>query len=106
MELDRLLVWFLFCIAGLLSEPLIPAALLACTGQAKKAWIPDPGECPAPTECDVFHVSQPNREFSPNLSAFQAVGEHDAALWDSKSLAREGRCETTLILEVNLVDSL
>lgn len=67
MELDRLLAWFLFCIAGLLSEPLIPAALLACAGEAKKAWIPDPGECPALTECDIFQVSQPNTEFSPKL---------------------------------------
>lgn len=36
MELDRLLARFLFCIAEL-SEPLIPAALLACTREVKKS---------------------------------------------------------------------
>lgn len=107
MELDRLLARFLFCIAGLLSEPLIPAAFLACTGEAKKAWIPDPGECPALSlnvTSSRFHSQTLN--FHPNFSAFQGVSEHDEVHWENKSLGTEGRCETTLILEVNLVDSL
>lgn len=56
-----------------LSEPLIPAALLVHTGEAKKALIPDPEKCPAPTECDISQDHTQTMNSHQNLYAFEGV---------------------------------
>lgn len=68
-----------------LSEPLIPAALLACTGEARTALIRHPEKCPSRAECDIFqdltqtitfHRTSPPLRVSACRTRCSAAGGH------------------------------